>query len=109
MGFGIGRYWDNMIKSYPRHLAEHFRLYRLYVYITFVSCCRYNLEIFNYLCVNCLALLPSSSHLFAFIAALAVIAIISIGFFTTNLHYKIQILEDQLRSKIGEYNSVYLA
>ena len=41
--------------------------------------------------------------------ALAVIAIISIGFFTTNLHYKIQILEDQLRSKIGEYNSIYLA
>ena len=65
-----------------------------------------NLEIFNYLC---LAMLPSSSHLFAFIAALAVIAIISIGFFTTNLHYKIQILEDQLRSKIGEYNSIYLA
>ena len=51
-----------------------------------------------------LALLPSSSHLFAFIAALALIAIVSIGFFTSNLHNKIQILEDQLRSKIGEYN-----
>merc|ERR1719204_2551336 len=46
-------------------------------------------------------LLPSSSHLVAFAAALAVIAIVSIGFFTSNLHYKIQILEDQLRSKIG--------
>jgi chromosome segregation ATPase len=46
------------------------------------------------------ALLPSSTHLFAFVAALAVIAIVSIGFFTSNLHYKIQILEDQLRSKI---------
>jgi len=46
------------------------------------------------------AMLPSSAHLFAFIAALAVIAIVSIGFFTSNLHYKIQILEDQLRSKI---------
>ena len=51
-------------------------------------------------------MLPSSAHLFAFIAALAVIAIVSIGFFTSNLHYKIQILEDQLRSKIGEYNFV---
>jgi len=45
-------------------------------------------------------LLPSSSHLVAFAAAIAVIAIVSIGFFTSNLHYKIQILEDQLRSKI---------
>ena len=53
-----------------------------------------------------LALLPSSTHLFAFVAALAVIAIVSIGFFTSNLHYKIQILENQLRSKIGEYNFV---
>ena len=49
-------------------------------------------------------MLPSSAHLFAFIAALALIAIVSIGFFTSNLHNKIQILEDQLRSKIGEYN-----
>jgi len=45
-------------------------------------------------------LLPSSSQLVAFAAAIAVIAIVSIGFFTSNLHYKIQILEDQLRSKI---------
>ena len=66
-------------------------------------------QFINFRLPVCLALLPSPSHLFAFIAALAVIAIISIGFFTTNLHYKIQILEDQLRSKIGEYNSVYLA
>ena len=52
--------------------------------------------------LNVSVLLPSSSHLVAFAAALAVIAIVSIGFFTSNLHYKIQILEDQLRSKIGE-------
>ena len=53
--------------------------------------------------LNVSVLLPSSSHLVAFAAALAVIAIVSIGFFTSNLYYKIQILEDQLRSKIGEY------
>ena len=52
--------------------------------------------------LNVSVLLPSSSHLVAFAAALAVIAIVSIGFFTSNLHYKIQILEDQLHSKIGE-------
>ena len=63
-------------------------------YFSFITICPY------------LALLPSSTHLFAFVAALAVIAIISIGFFTSNLHYKIQILEDQLRTKIGEYNFV---
>jgi len=46
------------------------------------------------------ALLPSPPHLYAFVAALTLIAIVSIGFFTSNLHFKIQILEDQLRSKI---------
>ena len=50
------------------------------------------------------ALLPSPPHLYAFVAALTLIAIVSIGFFTSNLHFKIQILEDQLRSKIGEYD-----
>jgi len=52
------------------------------------------------ICPRLPVLLPSSSHLVAFAFALAVIAIVSIGFFTSNLHYKIQILEDQLRSKI---------
>ena len=53
-------------------------------------------------CTTPPVLMPSSIHLFAFVAVFAVIAIVSIGFFTSNLHYKIQILEDQLRSKIGE-------
>lgn len=42
----------------------------------------------------------SSQGLLALVAALAVLAIVFIGLFTSNLHYKIQLLETQLKSKI---------
>jgi len=51
-------------------------------------------------CCLSLPYLPSSSCFMALSGALAVIAVISIGFFTSNLHYKIQVLETQLKAKI---------
>ena len=47
--------------------------------------------------------LPSSSHLLTCAAGLAMVALVVLVAFTSNLHYKLQLLEDQLRTKIGEY------
>jgi hypothetical protein len=43
--------------------------------------------------------LPSPSHMLGLLGVLGLVVLAAIGYFTSNLHYKVQLLEDQLRTK----------